>query len=807
MDAFSSAKAKVTDLAREHATIGDLNEATTRLRIIDKILFECLGWHTSDVEAEKPYNREFADYALGRPVTEAILEAKREGIYFTLPAGVEGRRTVDMETLIADASTKAAVTQVLGYCQSRGVPIAIICNGHQIAAFYASRQDGVPPMSGRALIFSSLEEMRDDFKLFWNYLSRDGVAARSLQRVLFGRSFRALPPEKLADRISDYPGYRVPNPADTDLKILGNLFIQDLEYEPELSNDFLRDCYVPSGALSQYAFVSKEILRARYAAIQESAKVGLQPVKNARDVANAMTADTISAAMSRRPLILIGDVGVGKSMFLRHLIGVEAADLLKNVLVAYIDFGKEPALPSDLESYVARRLTRRLKDGYEIDVDSADFVRAVYNKEINEFKRSMYAQGGEDEVRKEEVKMLIGHMNDRSEHLRRSLEHVRGTSKRTFLLVLDNVDQRPVEFQDRVFLIAQTIAETWPVTVFVSLRPSTFYQSRSKGSLAAYQLRVFTVTPTRADDVILKRLQFAKSQITSAGAAGVFPPNLTFTSDELEAYVDVLIKAFTENIELNRLVDNLSGGNLRLALTFLSSFVGTAYVSTERILEITRTGGTYKLPEHEFLRSMIYGDCDYYSSNASEICNLFDVTIEDGKEHFLMPIMLSFIQRQGETAGSDGYVDIGELYRFLQPFGFLQEQVGSHVQRALAKRLLNAPEGRGEGGPLRITTVGSYMYKSMIQRFTYVDAVIVDTPIVELEWRKKITDVRAIIDRLDRAQIFRQYLDEQWNRSNLTDSGSGFDWRLVSSELGVDMGTVRERAVRAQQRSGQRPRS
>ena len=256
----------------------------------------------------------------------------------------------------------------------------------------------------------------------------------------------------------------------------------------------------------------------------------MQPVRNARDVTKAMTADTISAAMSRRPLILIGDVGVGKSMFLRHLINVEAVDLLKNVLVAYIDFGKEPGAAADLESHVARRLTQQLNDSYGINVDSRDFVRAVYNKEINEFSSSMYADEDETEFRRvREASMLISHMSDRSEHLRRSLEHIRGTSRRTFLLVLDNVDQRPVEFQDRVFLIAQTIAETWPVTVFVALRPSTFYQSRSKGSLAAYQLRVFTVTPTRTDEVILRRLTFARSQVTASSSAGVFPQNMTFT--------------------------------------------------------------------------------------------------------------------------------------------------------------------------------------------------------------------------------------------------------------------------------------
>jgi predicted type IV restriction endonuclease len=188
MDPFSSAKAKMTDLAREHATVRDMNEATTRLRVIDKLLLDCLGWHTSDVETEKPYNREYVDYALGRPVTEAILEAKREGIHFALPAGVEGRRIADIETLITDPSMKAAVTQVMRYCQARGVPIAIICNGHQLAAFYASRQDGVPPLEGRALIFSSLNEMSDDFMLFWNVAIQE--ASASYRRLRTCRGYR-----------------------------------------------------------------------------------------------------------------------------------------------------------------------------------------------------------------------------------------------------------------------------------------------------------------------------------------------------------------------------------------------------------------------------------------------------------------------------------------------------------------------------------------------------------------------------------------------------------------------------------------
>lgn len=799
MDPFSSAREKMTELAEAYSAVGNMNEATTRIQIIDRLLFECLGWHPSDVVAEDHYAGEYVDYALGQG-PDVILEAKREGAYFRLPVGVEGRRTVDIETLTTDGTTKAAIEQVAGYCQTRGVPLAVICNGHQIAAFYASRQDGVPPLKGRAFIFSSLTEMRDEFAILWQYLSRDAVGSRTLQRILFGRNFKALAPDKLSDHIQGYPGYRSLTADEAVLRILGNLFIQDLENEPALTDSFLRDCYVSSGALSQYALVSKEILRARYNAIQASAKVSVEPVRTQQGDSEALTADILSAAMSRRPLILIGDVGVGKSMFLRHLVNVEAADILDNVLVAYIDFGKEPALPADLANYVARRLTTQLSEKYNIKIDDAAFVRAVYNREINEFKSSIYATGDPAEDRKAEVAMLIEHMRDRSEHIRRSMEHVRGTTRRTFLLILDNVDQRPPEFQNQVFLIAQTIAETWPVTVFVSLRPSTFYHSRSKGSLAAYQLRVFTVTPTRADEVFLRRLMWAKSQVESAEESKVFPDNMILSAPQINAYLDMLIKAFRENAELNTLVDNLSGGNLRLALSFLASFVGTGYVSTRRIINIARAGHVYRLPVHEFLGSMIFGDALYYSPKTSEICNLFDITTEDGHEHFLLPTILAFIQRQGEAAGGDGFVDVSELIQFAQPLGFFQEQIGLHIQRALGKRLLDAPEGKGEGGPLRITTTGSYMYKSMLDRFTYVDAMIVDTPIANLGWRRKIQDVRPILERLDRAEMFRTYLDEQWEHWGIPSSANPFDWPRISRALGNDIARTRERAVRSQQR-------
>jgi hypothetical protein len=69
--------------------------------------------------------------------------------------------------------------------------------------------------------------------------------------------------------------------------------------------------------------------------------------------------------------------------------------------------------------------------------------------------------------------------------------------------------------------------------------------------------------------------------------------------------------------------------------------------------------------------------------------------------------------------------------------------------------------------------------------FTYVDAMIVDTPIVDEETRGAIRDDRRIEDRLRRCDIFRRYLDLAWVR--LADSDAPLSWPEISREIEVDV--------------------
>jgi hypothetical protein len=491
-------------------------------------------------------------------------------------------------------------------------------------------------------------------------------------------------------------------------------------------------------------------------------------------------------------------------MFLRHLLRVDAHDLVQQAIILYVDFVREPLSAEVLTDYIVDRMVEQLESAHGIRIDEGQFVRAVYNREINAFKKTLIGELAESdpvEYKRHEREMLMVHLQKRTEHVRRSLEHVRASSGRTPLVVLDNIDQRPPGFQDRIFETAHSIADSWPGTVFVSLRPSTFFESQAHGPVAAYQPRVFTIAPARTDQVIIKRLQYARQKAQETGLQGVFPVNLSIQSQDLTSYLDALIKAFTLDEDLKAMVDNMSGGNLRQALFFLYSFIGSGYVSTARVLDVAESGRVYTVPLHELLRAIIFGDADYFDPKTSPVCNIWDISSNDGREHFLLPNILGHIQRVGESAGRSGFVEMSEVYKFGQSLGCSQEQVGGQLQRAISKRLVDFVEGRN-GGSYRITSVGSYMYRRMSCMFSYVDAMVVDTPITDVAFRAKIDDAKTILDRLRRTRVFCEYLDQQWNI--FTESREGqqlpFNWEEMALRLRGEMDKAEEKARQAADR-------
>lgn len=630
-------------------------------------------------------------------------------------------------------------------------------------------------------------------------LSYEGIKDNKVISLL-GSEGSIPAPDKLSKKIIGYPGFKNRNPIAAELQILGGLFLEDIGRVQESEEEFVKLTYCSSGALSQYALVSKEILVSRYTSyFEKEAKVTSQPATTKNGINESLKKDLLAAGLSRRPIILVGDVGVGKSMFIKHLVLVDAKEELSNSIVIYIDFGVNPTFAADLDKYVIDEIDKQLREKYDIDIQERNFIHGVYNLDIQRFSKGIYSDIKEKnpaEYKEKELEYINTLVNNRENHLKACLTHISKGRKKQIVIFLDNVDQRDYNLQEKVFLISQSMAESWPVVAFVALRPETFVKSKSSGKLAAYQPRVFTIDPPRVDKVVKSRLGYALAKLKELGVLSSYTSNVSVDSDTLEKYIEMLIKAFEESTEIIEFVDNMSNGNLRKVIDYIGVFVGSAHVDSQKIIRIIDKDGSYRLPLHEFLRALIYKDNEYFNPEDSMLVNVFDISNDNPKEHFITLLVLSFVRKKGKASLQEGFIDIKEIFSCLQELGYSEKEIDVSVKFCLDKGLITAPIYEEDSLPtrVRILPAGAFTVLRLACMFTYIDAIIVDTPITLNEFREKIHNVQSIEDRVSRVGIFLDYLDHSWSQL----SNTYFDWKEYSGSIRREMYNVQYAARRKQ---------
>jgi predicted type IV restriction endonuclease len=771
------------------------NEANTRFQVIDRLFFECLGWSRDDVVMEEHYGGEYADYSFNAPRRILIVEAKREDQYFEIPTS-KSKIEYSIPSLSRDnPNLKSAILQAASYCQERGAPFGAVSNGYQLIAFIAVRSDGIAPLDGKALVFSSLEKMLENFFHFWQSLSKVGIEEKNIQTRLIG-DLQAQIPAKLSASIFKYPGIKSRNEFQIDLQTVSDLVIEDLARSEILEEIFLKECYCKTGALSQNSFASKTILETRYAALFDSNTPSpvLVPAVEKQGISPELLAESIS----RRPILIIGSVGVGKTTFIRNLIKVEAFSVFEKSITLYIDFGSKATLSMDLKSFILEEILKQLRELYEIDIEERKFVCGVYHSDLQRFRKGIYSDlytSDPSRFKEKEIELLEKKLMYPEEHIKQSLKHLAIGRKKQLVIILDNSDQRDEHTQQQVFLISQEIAEHWSTTVFVTLRPETFHRSQQIGALSGYHPKAFSISPPRVDLVLEKRLSFALKLTRGEISIPSLPEGIGVRLSSLELIICSFLKSLKVNNELSECIDNVSGGNIRLALDLVRGFFGSGHVDTHKIVRLQSESENYTVPLHEFLKAVICGDNSYYDSSRSPIANIFDICSNDAKEHFLIPLLIGAIHTLGSSGSNEGFIETSVIYEHLQGVGFTADQIDRALVISIRKKMIDTATRQipqlGQKMPhtLRITALGLYHINQLCCLFSYIDAVVIDTPILDNDVKELIHDVINLEDRLDRAESFRRYLDIQWSKNNM--HGLGFEWPNLSSTLKRKISNIR----------------
>lgn len=779
----------------------DLNEADTRHRIIDRIVHDCLGWDRAHTRLERRLNDDYSDYELGTP-PRVLIEAKRSGQYFDIPVEENKQSITRSLKSICSLSRefKTAFEQAQRYCAERGVQIGVVSNGSQTVVFLGVRNDGTPPSGGKCLVFNGLDQLQQHFARLWQAISPASPDQNLLLRDLASSAPTGVPP-KLSAYVPGYPSFRYPSESQQSLRTLSDLLIEDAPNTPGIRKKFYEECYCESGALARESLVGKNILSARYAAMFSPSEQSpaLQQVQAKKDDAFGLSGDIVAEALGRRPIVIIGDVGVGKTSFIRHLVYVKATEEIRDSIFLYIDLGVQANLGQDLHEFFIQEIESQLLQDHGVDLYEDPFVRGVYHGDLMRFETGIYGRlktGQPDKFLEKQIEFLAEQISDKISHLQRAIKHIVRGRRKQLVLAIDNADQRSHQDQQEAFLAAQEFAAKWQALVLISLRPKTYFTSKVAGAISAYPQRILTISPPRIDLVLEKRLKFsldlAEGRLPLENLAGI-----SIRLDSIALFIKSVLYSLKKSRDITELLANITGGNIREVLELVKGFIGSANVDSDKIINIMRAGGQYVIPLHEFSKQALLGEYSHYDTKSSIACNLFDVRYPDRKEHFLGCLIVGFVASETPDKSSDGFVSTTAIIQEMQSQGFVNDQTEYALRRLTNKKLIETTEritfDEGLQGligdmPLafRVTTVGAYHIQRWAPTFAYLDAMLFDTPIFDEDVRNRLRSNVAsfnIQERYERATIFRDYLGVSWQEFKRPPIY--FDWpATVTGEAG-----------------------
>ena len=423
-------------------------------------------------------------------------------------------------------------------------------------------------------------------------------------------------------------------------------------------------------------------------------------------------------------IVLMGGVGCGKTTFIHHFFNFVLAKPEKRVWFYASFFDVLPRGPLDVSSIENHIYESIIREFYVKYADKFFFNAGLNNAEMlnADFKT---------------VLVLF------SSIMREGY---------TIAVVLDNADQHSVlspKYQEGVLAVAKFLTESLKCVVILALREESFFKSMRSGVLTAFPVPPYHISSPNFDILIQSRLEYVLNIL-------VLPDKQI--SKLLNHEVDLgplkeLVKLFFEIVsyslnnkrsqgrEILKFFDDVSGGDMRLALRYFRAFVSSGNTDIREMIEKEkeerRYGEHYEIPFHHFVKSIILQQSRIFATGKSPILNLFDFNQELSDSYFLNLRILNYLYNRigRQTSQGRGFVEIASIISEAERVNISQKAIEYSINNMVDYGLIQfenqAKDNYYRPIAVSITNTGIYYLNELSRDFVYLDLVWMDTPLTD----------------------------------------------------------------------------
>lgn len=765
---------------------GEASEADTRVKLIDRVLKDVLGWEEKYITREDKSESGYRDYTLevnGRK--SVVVEAKREGKEFIYPVTKNKHLKID-GTLTTNDNIKKVINQVRGYCDDNGIRYAVATNGYSWIVFRAISEE-IPWREGSARVFPSIEYIIENFVEFYNLLSIDGISKGSLDSEFGKTAKRTRGLYRVVDTLynSDLPLTR--NRLNNQLQPIISKFFESIADQVQI--EILRKCYVHSKSLKIIAHDLGVVIKDEIPKFMESDGVE-QVWQGAKDSGKfGENIERFISSDTMKLILILGGIGCGKTTFLKRYQRMVGKELLTdNSIWFHIDFLSAPEL-ENLEKYVYQEILNQMRLNDKVYFESRQNIKRAYTDEIKAMQHVELKNltEGSIEYEKKVDTYIEDWRKDIITYVQKLLQIAKPKKELKVVLFMDNVDQLDADYQSHIFLLAQHITRKVKSITIIAMREESFYTTKIQRTFKAYTNKKFHIASPRFKHLIAHRIDYTL-EILNKPDEEIIPLEEMDISSIKDFLSIVKTSIFEHNKEIVRFVESLCFGNMRQALEWFTLFLTSGCTDVDKMLRIYRRDGNYNVAFHEFVKSIMLGDKKYYREEKSNILNIFDCGNYKNSSHFTALRVLRFLiaNRAQHTAEGKGFYEIGSLLSIFEDIFDNKEDLINTLNKLVTRQLVEintkSTESIKGASHVRVTSAGWYYIKYLINEFSYLDLVLQDTPFNEYtimnEMEKSVQKVDNMIDkdeekiermtaRFERVEYFLNYLKKEEESENM----------------------------------------
>jgi hypothetical protein len=417
-------------------------------------------------------------------------------------------------------------------------------------------------------------------------------------------------------------------------------------------------------------------------------------------------------------------------------------------------------------------------EGVSYDFLSPQGLRQVFWPQVQKLDK-----GFDQRLLEDDSLALVKHRQELFSHLLQSdRDFVNGAVRvlreryhRYVCVILDNADRCLPSYQEAVYLYSRTLESDLECLVIAALREEWYWYfgfANKDGPFSAYHDTIYHITPPRTRDVLDRRLEYAIELVEQHKIDSVrveLDNNIVLNASHLVTYLRLCKKAFVDNDDITLLFECLSNGTVRKGLKAFLTFLRSGHTHVNEYLKAFIEKNDYVLRFHHVFKSIAYGQYNYYASKRSLIPNVFSPVHDSHCVHvgyFTRFYYLAYLAHNKDRPSpqGDGYVSTDESHEVLARLGVpspLHDRVIKDAIRCdLVEPDIRIDHSGYQSKHVRISAFGLYVIRVLAGRFCYLEAMMLDTPLMDAKDREYIRErypengKPLLIDRLLAVQRF-----------------------------------------------------